>query len=95
MTRSIREDFLHQNAFHEVDTYSSLLKQFKMLDACLFFYNQAKKALSRGVPFSEIVKMPVREKIARMKYLLESELEKIDQLKIEIEQEFKKMGREE
>ncbi len=89
--RSIREDFLHQNAFHEIDTYSSLLKQFKMLDLCLFYYKEARVALQEGVPLKGITAMEVREKIGRMKYLAESELHKIDQLKNEIVEEFKKL----
>ncbi|MGB9720844.1 MAG: V-type ATP synthase subunit A [bacterium] len=87
--RSIREDFLHQNAFHEIDTYTSLLKQYKMLELCLFFYNQAQDALSKGVPFTDIVKMPVREKIARAKYLDEKNLSQIDGISEEITRDFK------
>jgi len=90
--KSIREDFLHQNAFHEVDTYASLEKQYKMLAVCLFNYNKAKEALSRGAAFDDIVKMKVREKISRMRYLLESELSIIDRLQDEVTEEFKKLA---
>jgi V/A-type H+-transporting ATPase subunit A len=89
--KSIREDFLHQNAFHELDTYASLEKQYKMLAVCLFNYNKAKEALSRGAAFDDIVKMKVREKISRMRYLLESELSIIDRLQDEVTEEFKKL----
>lgn len=89
--RSIREDFLHQNAFHEVDTYASLDKQYKMLAVCLYNYNKAKEALSQGVAFDDIVKMKIREKISRMRYLSESELSSIDQLQDEITKEFQKL----
>jgi V/A-type H+-transporting ATPase subunit A len=89
--RSIREDFLHQNAFHEIDTYSSLLKQYKMLDLCLFFYNQAQDALSKGVLFNDIMKLPVREKIARAKYLEETSLNEISETKNEISRSFKEL----
>jgi len=90
--KSIREDFLHQNAFHEVDTYASLEKQYKMLAVCLFNYNKAKEALSRGAAFNDIVKMKVREKISHMRYLLESELSIIDRLQDEVTEEFKKLA---
>ncbi len=89
--RSIREDFLHQNAFHEIDTYTSLLKQYKMLELCLFFYNQAQDALSKGVPFNDIVQMSVREKIARAKYMDEKNLNQIDKIKEEILKDFKEL----
>ncbi|MEO0096156.1 MAG: V-type ATP synthase subunit A [candidate division WOR-3 bacterium] len=89
--RSIREDFLHQNAFHEIDTYTSLLKQYKMLDLCLFFYNNAQDALSKGVPFNDIVQMSVREKIARAKYIDEKNISQIDKIKEEILKNFKEL----
>ncbi len=89
--RSIREDFLHQNAFHEIDTYASLKKQYKMLMLCMYNYNKARQALKNGVPFDEIVKMEIRDKIARLKYLPESELQKFDELRDEVEQTFEKL----
>lgn len=88
--RSIREDFLHQNAFHEIDTYASLNKQYKMLSCCMLHYNKAKEALARGVLYADIVKMKVREKIARMKYLPESETAKIDAIKDDVVKEFER-----
>lgn len=89
--RSIREDFLHQNAFHEIDTYASLKKQYKMLALCLNYYNNAKEALARAVPFADIVKMDVREKIARMKYLPEADIAQIDALKSDLEDAFHRL----
>jgi V/A-type H+-transporting ATPase subunit A len=91
--RSIREDFLHQNAFHEIDTYASLKKQHKMLAVCMFNYNKAQEALKRGVAFDDIVKMDIRDKIARMKYLEESGMEKIDGIREELTAEFERMIR--
>jgi V/A-type H+-transporting ATPase subunit A len=91
--RSIREDFLHQNAFHEIDTYASLKKQHKMLAVCMFNYNKSREALKRGVAFDDIVKMDVRDKIARMKYLEESGMDKIDAIKEELTAEFDRMIR--
>lgn len=90
-TRSIREDFLHQNAFHEIDTFASLQKQYKMLSSCLKYYHGSKEILSRGVPFDDIVNMAVREEISRMKYLPEENISKIDMLQEKIEAEFKKL----
>ncbi|MGB9742610.1 MAG: V-type ATP synthase subunit A [candidate division WOR-3 bacterium] len=88
--RSLREDFLHQNAFHEIDTYSSLKKQALMLGIILLFYRQAGAALSRGGDISKIERLPVREQIARMKYLEESELDKrIPEIARQIETELK------
>jgi V/A-type H+-transporting ATPase subunit A len=73
VARSIREDFLHQNAFHEVDTFTSLEKQAMMLSAILFFHRGAKAALGRGADVSDIERLEVRDRIARMKYLSEGE----------------------
>ena len=73
--KSIREDYLHQNSFHEIDTYSSLNKQFKMLKLIIAYYNLAKDAISKGAPFNQVAGMAVRETIGRFKYVEE---EKID-----------------
>ncbi|EGV09957.1 ATP synthase alpha/beta chain, C-terminal domain protein [Parvimonas sp. oral taxon 393 str. F0440] len=80
VAKSLREDFLQQNAFHEVDTYCSLPKQFKMLSLILGFYDEAKKALNSGVYLDEILKIDSREGIARSKNISEKELEKFDEL---------------
>ena len=89
--RSIREDFLHQNAFHEIDTYASLKKQYEMLSVCMFNYNMAREALKRGVAFDDIVKMDIRNKIARMRYLEESKLDAISALKDQLAAEFDRL----
>ena len=73
--KSIREDYLHQNAFHDVDTYSSMNKQYKLLKLIIEYYNRAKDAIAKGAPFGEIAELSVREKIGRFKYIEE---EKID-----------------
>lgn len=88
--KSIREDYLHQNAFHDVDTYTSLNKQFKMLQLIMNFYYLGKNAIEAGVSIKDLFEMPVREKIGRAKYTLEeqvdSNLDKIEtELKNEIE----------
>ena len=73
--KSIREDYLHQNSFHEIDTYSSLNKQFKLLKLIIAYYNLEKDAISKGAPFNQVAGMAVRETIGRFKYVEE---EKID-----------------
>ncbi|MFN3301506.1 MAG: V-type ATP synthase subunit A [Patescibacteria group bacterium] len=82
--KSIREDFLQQNAFDEIDTYTSLKKQYLMLKAILTFYERGIKKLSEGKSFSEISSSPLREKIVKMKFISEKELEKIENLVDEI-----------
>jgi len=68
--RSIREDFLHQNSFHEVDTYTPLHKQFLMMEIVIAFYEQSAEALRQGATIKHILSMDVREKIGRFKYVL-------------------------
>ena len=79
--RSIREDFLHQNSFHEIDTYTPLRKQYLMMKLVLAFYDQASEALAKGAPMKELLVMEVRERIGRYKYTttdqIEEEYEKI------------------
>ncbi len=73
--RSIREDFLHQDAFHEVDTYTSLNKQHLMMQLVLKFYEQAGDALEKGASIEKLIAMPVREDIGRFKYTAEDKLD--------------------
>ena len=75
--RSIREDFLHQNAFHETDTYTSLNKQYRMMDLILDYYRKAGKALENGVPIEALVALPVRENIGRFKYVEEADVDRV------------------
>ena len=81
VSRSIREDFLHQNSFHEVDTYTPLRKQYLMMKLVLAFYEQATEALSKGASMKVLLGMDVRERIGRYKYTtadnIEAEYEKI------------------
>ena len=74
--RSIREDFLHQNSFHEVDTYTSLNKQHNMMKLVMAFYNESLEALNGGASINDILKMDVRERIGRYKYTLEADVDK-------------------
>ena len=73
--RSIREDYLHQNAFHEVDTYTSLDKQYLMMMAILGFYYAGVKALEKGLGINDVVALPARERIGRLKYTPEDKVE--------------------
>ena len=73
--RSIREDFLHQNSFHEIDTYTSLRKQFLMMKLVLAFYEESQKALNDGASSGGLIKMAVRERIGRFKYTTEDKIE--------------------
>ena len=75
--RSIREDFLHQNSFHEIDTYTSLKKQHMMMKLVMAFYEKAVEALAQGAPLQKLINMPVREQIGRFKYTHEDELDQV------------------
>ena len=81
--RSIREDFLHQLAYHEVDTYTTLKKQNYLMKLIIEYYDRALEALSAGADIEELASLPVRESIGRFKYVrqedIDIELEKIQQ----------------
>lgn len=81
--RSIREDFLHQNSFHEIDTYTSLKKQYMMMKLVNAFYDRAVEALGQGASLQKLISMPVREQIGRFKYVtedaLDEEYKKVDE----------------
>jgi V/A-type H+-transporting ATPase subunit A len=87
VARSIREDFLHQNAFHEIDTYTSLEKQYEMMKLVLYFGKASREALEKGVSIADIETMAVRERIARAKYEPEDRLDTVKAIKDEIDKE--------
>jgi V/A-type H+-transporting ATPase subunit A len=89
--RSIREDFLHQNAFHEVDTYTSMVKQYEMLKTVLHFYERAMEAIEAGVETADIFKLSVREEIARAKYIPETDMAKIPKIRETIAEQIKQL----
>lgn len=91
VAKSIREDYLQQNAFHENDTYTSLNKQHKMLNLILSFRHEAEKALEAGVYLDKVLKLPVRDKIARSKYISEEEISKMDDILVELKSEMNKL----
>jgi len=84
VARSIREDYLQQNAFQDVDTFTSLEKQDKMLDLVLKFYRESIRGLEKHVYLNELLQLPVREAIARAKYTEEANIAKLDEISEEI-----------
>lgn len=74
--RSIREDFLHQNAFHETDTYTSLDKQYKMMHLVLAYFDLSTMALKNGADIEKLVSLPERERVGRFKYVQNENTEK-------------------
>lgn len=90
-SKSIREDFLHQNSFHEIDTYASMDKQFKMLRNILTFHSLGMQALKRGNTLRSVFELPIREEISRMRYTEENELSKLDELETKIKNELGKL----
>jgi V/A-type H+-transporting ATPase subunit A len=89
ITRSIREDFLQQNAFVDIDTFTTLRKQYLMMKVILSYYQEGMKALDQGYSLKEILAIPARERIARMKFVPEEELSKIENLIVEIQDQVK------
>ncbi len=90
--QSIRDDYLHQSAFDDIDTYSSLTKQYQMLDMILAWYYKGLDALKAGVPFQKLAAMKVRERIARMKYVPENEIAvKFPKIRTELDTEMREL----
>ena len=75
--RSIREDYLHQDAFHEIDTYTDLRKQYLMMELVLSYYDLALEYLNKGVSIDRLVKLPVRESIGRFKYVAKDRIDTV------------------
>jgi len=82
--RSLREDFLHQNAFHEVDSYTSINKQRIMMEVIMHTHTEMKKAIRSGVPPGELFDLSLKEEIARMSYTSEENIESIEAIKNEV-----------
>lgn len=89
--KSIREDFLHQNAFDEVDTYSSFEKMVKLMELIILFHTLAEDALGSGVPVVDIASLAVRERIARSKFTPEEKLDEFEKIKNEIRRSFEEL----
>ncbi|MEG0901464.1 MAG: V-type ATP synthase subunit A, partial [Clostridia bacterium] len=92
VARSIREDYLHQNAFDEVDTYTSLEKQYMMLRLILQFNDKGRQALDAGANLSDVLNLPVRESIGRSKYIPEGEKQRFAQIENELNGQMAAIG---
>jgi len=95
--KSLREDFLHQNAMHEIDTYSSLKKQFSMLEMILVFHHEASAVIDKGdidLDLEAMFSLSVREKIARARYVPEEELDELEGIKSEIKEQIASLAGE-
>ena len=87
--RSLREDFLHQNAFHKIDTHTSIMKQYHMMKAILHLHKSGLAAIERGVDTDKIFALSVREDIARSSFVEESEMDKVIALRDKIDEQIK------
>lgn len=83
----IREDYLHQNAFHEVDTFTSMAKQDKMLSLIYSYYTLSNEALKKGAELKALLNLPVKEKIGRAKYVEEKDIAVLDEIAAELSRE--------
>ncbi len=88
-SKSIREDYLHQNAFHEVDTYASMEKQYEMLNNILYFHQKGLDAIQNGADTENIFKLTVRNDIAQSKFVPEEQIDKIIGIRNTINEQFK------
>jgi V/A-type H+-transporting ATPase subunit A len=92
-SRSIREDFLHQLAFHEVDTYTSLNKQLYMIKLILAFYDFAVEALKAGASIDAVSSLAVRERIGRFKYVTEEETaDEFNHVMVQLQNQMQKLA---
>jgi V/A-type H+/Na+-transporting ATPase subunit A len=85
--KMIREDFLHQNAFMDIDTYTSLEKQFKMLDAIIHYHHHAREALAAGAEIDELTQLDVLDRVARSKLIPEKDLAQFDSILTDIDEQ--------
>jgi V/A-type H+-transporting ATPase subunit A len=93
VARMLREDYLQQSAYDDVDTYTSITKQYRMLRAILSFGDREQDAIQKGVALAEIQKLPVRQKLSRMKWIPEKELaNQFDALDLEMAQAVSALG---
>ena len=90
--KSIREDFLHQNAFHEIDTYTSLKKQYRMLKLIMMLHEKSIQAVGDGTPIESLTNLKIREDISRMRFIKEKELDKFSELEKRVEEEINQLA---
>jgi len=93
-SRSLREDYLHQNAFHDIDTYASIEKQYKILDLILSLHEISLELLKKNVPFDRIAGMSVREDISRARYRVDKEFVESSDIEAKLEAEKEKLMKE-
>ena len=91
--KMIREDYLHQNAFHEIDTFTTLQKQYKMLKIINAFYTYANQAIENFAELDEVISVPAIEKIGRAKYCEEKDIEALDQILTDLIAQLKAIAR--
>jgi V/A-type H+/Na+-transporting ATPase subunit A len=91
VARMIREFFLQQNAYHDVDTYCSPRKTYLLADTILYFSDKAYQALERGIAIPTILNLESKEKIANVKFIADYESE-LGKIKIEMDKEFNRLG---
>ncbi len=89
--KSIREDFLHQNAFHPIDTFTPLEKQYEMMGLVLHFHEQGLRAIENDVDPAEIFKLEIRDEIGRSKYISHEEMDKIKEIYNKIDDQMKSL----
>jgi len=92
--KSLREDFLHQNAFDDVDTYTSFPKQYRMLRNIMAMNRHARDAVEQGVPAEAILALPVQEEISRSRYIPEADMEELDAIAGRIETQLRGLTEE-
>lgn len=89
--KSIREDYLMQDAFHEVDVYAPLTKQYRMLKAILEFHRSSKYALDKEVPLEKLLTLKVKERIDRMKYIEKKDMKEFDSIEKALKREIESL----
>ncbi len=90
--KSLREDFLHQNAFDDEDTYTSIKKQYYMLKTITAFHDEAVAVLEKGAKLKDVLALPVKEKVVKCKWIKEGEWKQYENLMEEVEKEVRKLG---
>ena len=93
--KSLREDFLHQNAFDEIDTYSSTTKEYQLLKIILDLHHLCEKLLDKVVLFKDIQNLGVREEIARAKFISEDRLAEFDAIRARMTSDTEALAKEE
>jgi V/A-type H+-transporting ATPase subunit A len=95
VAKSVREDYLQQNSFHELDSYASLQKQFQMLALVNHFGTEARRAVDAGVYLKKVLALPIREQIARAKNIPENNIKDIEEINARVTQEIEALVKQE